>query len=153
MMGYSAASAKSVIKKMISKYLIIALLVSLSLNGLLIGVSKHYYDARAEAVYSLKEAENTILEQQESRELSDKACVIADSIATSFQKENNQSVEDRDKELSSIQSIPSTPKKVEVTVNDVKSNVAGIDDRLPSSIISVLSSTDNRVQRQTNPNP
>ncbi len=138
---------------MISKYLIMALLISLSLNGLLIGVSKHYYDARAEAVYSLKEAEKTILEQLKAKELADKACVIADSVATSFQIENNQSVEDRDKELSSIQSIPSTPKKVEVTVNDVKSNVASIDDKLPASLISVLSSTDNRVQRQTNSNP
>ena len=134
-----------------SKPLIMALLVSLSLNGLLVGVSKHYYDARAEAVYSLKEAEKTILEQQKAKELADKACVIADSVATSFQIENNQSVEDRDKELSSIQSIPSTPKKVEVA--HVESNVADIDDKLPSSIISVLSSTDNRVQRQTNPNP
>ena len=138
---------------MISKYLIIALLVSLSLNGLLVGVSKHYYDAKAEAVYSLKEAEKTILEQQKAKELADKACVIADSIAASFQIENNQAVEDRDKELSFIQSIPSTPKKVEVVVNDVKSNVASIDDKLPASLISVLSSTDNRVQRQTNPNP
>ena len=130
-----------------------ALLVSLSLNGLLVGVSKHYYDARAEAVYILKEAEKTILEQLKAKELADKDCVIADSVATSFQIENNQSVEERDKELSSIQSIPSTPKKVEVTVDDVKSNVADVDDRLPSSIIRVLSSTDNRVQRQTNPNP
>lgn len=136
-----------------SKPLIMALLVSLSLNGLLVGVSKHYYDARAEAVYSLKEAEKTILEQLKAKELADKACVIADSVATSFQIENNQSVEERDKELSSIQSIPSTPKKVEVTVNDVKSNVASIDDKLPDNLISVLSSTDNRVQRQTNPNP
>lgn len=151
MMVYSAVSAKLVIKKMISKYLIIALLVSLSLNGLLVGVSKHYYDARAEAVYSLKEAENTILEQLKAKELADKACVIADSIAASFQIENNQAVEDRDKELSSMQSIPSTPKKVEVV--HVENNVADIDDRLPISVISVLSSTDNRVQRQTNPNP
>lgn len=143
----------SVIKKMISKYLIMALLVSLSLNGLLVGVSKHYYDARAEAVYSLKEAENTILEQLKAKELADKACVISDSVATSFQIENNQSVEDRDKELSSIQSIPSTPKKVEVVHVENESNVADIDDKLPASIISVLSSTDNRVQRQTNPNP
>lgn len=134
------------------KPLIIALLVSLSFNGLLIGISKQFYDAKAEAVYSLKEAEKTILEQQKSKELADKACVIADSVATSFQKENNQAVEDRDKELSSIQSIPST-QKVEVIVNDVKSNVASIDDRLPAELISVLSSTDNRVQRQTNPNP
>lgn len=150
-MGYSAASAKLVIKKMISKYLIVALLVSLSLNGLLVGVSKHYYDARAEAVYSLKEAEKTIVEQQESRELSDKACVIADSVATSFQKENNQSVEDRDKELSAVESIPSKPKKIEVA--HVESNIADIDDRLPPALIGVLSATDNRVQRQTNPNP
>lgn len=135
---------------MISKYLIIALLVSLSLNGLLVGVSKHYYDAKVEAVYSLKEAEKTILEQQKAKELADKACIIADSVTTSFQVENNQSVEDRDKELSAIESIPSAPK---VEIAHVKSNVADIDDKLPSSIISVLSSTDNRVQRQTNSNP
>lgn len=136
-----------------SKPLIMALLVSLSLNGLLIGVSKHYYDARADAVYSLKEAEKTILEQLKAKELADKACVIADSVTTSFQIENNQSVEERDKELSSIQSIPSTPKKVEVSHVENESNVADIDDRLPTSIIGVLSSTDNRVQRQTNSNP
>lgn len=133
------------------KPLIIALLVSLSFNGLLIGISKHLYDAKAGTVYSLKEAKKTILEQQKAKELADKACVIADSVATSFQIENNQSVEERDKELSSIQNIPSTPKKVEVV--HVESNVADIDDNLPPSIIGVLSSTDNRVQRQTNPNP
>ena len=151
MMAYSGM--KKMFSSLTVKPLIITLLASIALNGLMLMVSKHYYDARAEAVYSLKEAEKTILEQLKAKELADKACVIADSVATSFQIENNQSVEERDKELSSIQSIPSTPKKVEVTVDDVKSNVADVDDRLPSSIIRVLSSTDNRVQRQTNPNP
>lgn len=133
------------------KPILITLFVSLSLNAVLLSISKQFYDAKAEAVHSLKEAEKTILYQQKSKELADKACVIADSVTTSFQKENNQAVEDRDKELSSIQNIPSTPKKVEVV--HVESNVADIDDELPPELISVLSSTDNRVQRQTNPNP
>lgn len=146
---------------MLSKPLIIALIISLSFNALLIGISKHLYDAKAKAIYSLKEAEKTVLEQQKAYELANKACVIGDEGSASFWEEKQDNDKQKDSDISKIDSIPKmgtvSPKvgTIEEKANDeiLTNNAVDIDSKLPDVLIGVLSETDRRVQRQTNSNP
>lgn len=137
--------------KMFNKPLILALLVSLSLNGLFGYLSYHFHSEKAVAESNLESCKKANQSLVESADKADKTCKVGDAMASEFKREEQALEADRDDILKQLDSLSVAPKQdvkiapKEATVNE-ESNVAGIDDLLPESIRMLTESACNRVQ-------
>lgn len=144
-----------------SKPLLLALIVSLSINGLLFGVSKHLYDAKAKAVGQVEQLKQTLSDQLISSNKAETACVIDNTKAAEFQDEK-KALESVEKEaLDIVSKLPSvSPKKSvstgpnkEVNKDVQETVVAELDSRLPDNLRWLLQSTFDSVQGQGTRHP
>jgi len=125
---------------------IIATLLSISLvtSGLLYWQIGKTADAEAALVSAINA--NTSL--QKSLNLRDLSCKVDDAIATEYQIEKTIINQEKDKELASIDKLPSKPVQAPSTKavsNESKSNVVNIDDALPDDLTRLLTESYNRV--------
>lgn len=149
-----------------SKPLILALFVSLSLNGLFGYLSYHFYGERAKALLSLEVALDANKYLEKSYEKQETACKIADSISSEFQSEKEEVDKKADDLIEQINSLDAekAPTAVNKTATKIipqkglispklgttneETTVAGLDDRLPPSLVSLLSESYHNLQRQ-----
>lgn len=140
-----------------SKPLVLALIISLSINGLLFGVSKHLYDAKAEAVGQVGFLKQTLSDQIIASNKADSACVISHSLVSEYQEEREalesverEALEEVDK-LANAQPRVSTPQEDKGNVQ--KDSVVPLDGRLPDELVSLLKQTYYSIQRQGTHHP
>lgn len=136
----------------LNKPLILALFVSLPLNGLFGYLSYNFYSKKAVAEINLEVCKKANKSLEESADKADKTCKVGDSMASEFKREEQALEADRDGILKQLDSLivatKQDVKKIapkEATVNE-ESNVAGVDDMLPDSIRVLTESACNRVQ-------
>ena len=130
----------------LSKPLILALFVSLSLNGLFGYLSYHFYEATAKAVASLEVALEANKELDKSILKQDTACKIADDVSTESQKEQKKLELSKQETLVKIDKLPASdvPPRVlpQKTKDKAKINeeipYVNIDGKLPPSLVSLL---------------
>lgn len=138
-----------------SKPLVLALIISLSINGLLFGVSKHFYDAKAEAVGQVGFLKQTLSDQMIASNKADSACVISHSLVSEYQEEK-KGLESVEREaLEAVDKIPNEqPKAAQSGASHVQKDVVvSLDDKLPDSVVSLLKQTFDSVQRQSARHP
>lgn len=139
-----------------SKPIILALVISLSINGLLLGISKHLYDAKAEVVGQVGLIKQTLSAQIIASNKADSACVISHSLVSEYQEDKKgiesverEALEDVDKLSNEPQEVPPEMRKGNVQNNDVVS----LDGRLPDSLRRVLQSSYDSIQGQGTRHP
>ena len=98
---------------MLSKPLIIALFVSISLNCLFGYLSYSFYSDKAVAESQLTTAVKANKDLKESLDKKDKACLITDAIISEYQEEKQEIVKEKDRDLNAIDKLPSMPVQVE----------------------------------------
>ena len=98
---------------MLNKPLTLALLVSLSFNGLFGYLSYSFYSDKAVAETALDEAKGANKSLQESLDKKDEACLITDAIVSEYQEEKQEIVKEKDRDLNAIDKLPSMPVQVE----------------------------------------
>lgn len=135
----------------LNKPLILALLVSLSLNGLFGYLSYTFYSKKAMVESQLtllksdyKSLESSMLNQETS-------CKIQEEIVSDFIEEKGV-LDQKEKDiLTEIDKLPSKPVKQDKPKredNVQENNVAGLDDALPVELVRMLKqSFDNSIQR------
>ena len=130
---------------MFNKPLILALLVSLSFNGLFGYLSYKFHSDKAVAESKLELAIQANSSLLESSVKADKACTLADDISTGFKREeqglerHTEAIVDK---LDRLTKTPATPKATIVAkeeTNSEESRIANLDDKLPPDVISLLS--------------
>lgn len=125
----------------LNKPLILALLVSLSLNGLFGYLSYTFYSKKAMVESQLtllksdyKSLESSMLNQETS-------CKIQEEIVSDFIEEKGV-LDQKEKDiLTEIDKLPSKPVKQDKPKredNVQENNVAGLDDALPSQLVNIL---------------
>ena len=136
----------------LNKPLILALIVSLSLNGLFGYLSYHFHSEKAIAETKLETCKKANQSLVESADKADKTCKVGNAVASEFKREEQALEADRDDILKQLDNLSVAPKQdvkkptpKEATVNE-ESNVAGIDSKLPESIRMLTESACNRVQ-------
>jgi hypothetical protein len=135
----------------LSKPLILAIFVSLSLNGLFGYLSYHFYGERASALLSLDIAleSNKALEKSISNQ--ETACKIADTISTDNQKEQKELELSKQETLVKIDKLPAfdVPHGSEnkAKINEENAYV-NLDGRLPDELVILLQSSYHSLQRQ-----
>lgn len=144
MVGLLTKSLTIGIKMMLSKPLILALLISLSLNGLLGYLSYSFYSAKAVAESQLATAVDANKDLKESLDKKDAACKVTDVIVSEYTKEKQEIVKETDGVLNAIDKMVSTPSQVESKPKrqenvKEKSNVVSLDDKLPGDLVRLLS--------------
>lgn len=135
----------------LSKPLILALFVSLSLNGLFGYLSYHFYGATAKAVVSLdlaldanKELDKSILKQET-------ACKIADTISSENQLEQKKLQLTAQERLAKIDNLSAddVPSRLENKAKINEENLyVNLDGKLPPSLVELLSESYHNLQRQ-----
>lgn len=140
-----------------SKPLILALILSISCNALLFGVSKHLYDAKAKAVGEVGVLKQTLSDQLISSNKAETACVIDNSKAAEFQ-EGKKALENVEKEaLDIVSKLPDKPqesKALPKVSKDVQQNdIASLDSKLSPELVSVLKGSFDSVQGQGTRHP
>ena len=98
---------------MLNKPIILALLVSLSLNGLFGYLSYSFYSDKAVAESQLETAVDANKDLKESLDKKDTACKITDVIVSDYTKEKQEIVKETDGVLNDIDKLPSVPSQVE----------------------------------------
>ena len=138
-----------------TKPLLLALFVSVTLNGLFGYLSYSFYSDKAVAESQLKVAIVSNKFMALSLERKSAACTLQDKIAAENQTEQQEIAGKTDAVLNAIDKMASvsvveenSPKeglfsKEKENVNK-QSNVAILDDRLPDSLISLLNESCNR---------
>ena len=122
-----------------TKVLITALAVSLSLCGLFGYLSYTFYSDKAVAQSQLEAAVDANKDLQQSLDKQETACKIADDISTENTSEQKELEESKQELLSKIDSLPSkaaessSPKKG-LIVPELGTGVADIDDKLPEEL-------------------
>lgn len=144
------------------KPLILALLVSLSFNGLFGYLSYKFHSDKAVAEKSLEQALKTNQSLVKSAENSDKACKVSDGITSEFKREEGALESHTDAIVDRVDKLPKLPKSPAVATKDTnvakeatkneETDIAGIDDLLPDSLRMLTDEAFNSVQRQANPN-
>lgn len=131
---------------MLSKPLILALLVSTSLNITLGYLSYSFYSDKAVAESQLATAVNANKDLKESLDKKDTACKITDVIASDYTKEKQEIVKETDGVLSGIDKLPSLsiqveskPKRQENVKEQTKDTPVSLDAKLGDDIKRVLS--------------
>jgi hypothetical protein len=120
----------------ISFYIILALSVTTAGLGWL---SLSLHDDKVVAEQALSQVININTEMQKSLNLKDLSCKIDDSVSSEYYKEKNTSDILKDKELSSIDKIPSRPPAQTPLKVPHESNIIDIDGSLPDDLQRVLS--------------
>lgn len=134
-----------------SKPLLLALLVSLSLNGLFGYLSYHFYGATAQAVASLDIALEDNKSLEKSYEKQEMTCKIADSIASEFQSDKKEIDKETEVTLEKLNSLAA--KKAPIAINkaaevkDEEIGVASLDDKLGDDVVGLLQSHYDSLQR------
>jgi hypothetical protein len=148
---------------MLNKPLILALLVSLSFNGLFGYLSYSFYSDKAVAESQLDQAKGANKSLQESLDKKDKACLITDAIVSEYQEEKQENVKEKDKDLNAIDKMMASPVPVEnkqkrqenaKEQKGVEDNsVINLDSKLPDDLVRLLSQSCNRSKGSTCTNP
>ena len=131
---------------MFSKPLIIALLVSISLNCLFGYLSYSFYSDKAVLQSQLDTAVGANKGLQESLDKKDSACKITDVIVSDYTKEKQEIVKETEGVLNAIDKLPSMPTQVESkpkrqdnAKEQTKDAPVSLDGRLGDDIKRVLS--------------
>lgn len=140
-----------------SKPLILALILSLSCNALLFGVSKHLYDAKTKAVGQVEQLKQTLSDQLISSNKAETACVIDNTKSAEFQEEK-EALESVEKEaLDIVSKLPDKPQESKVSSEvgkDVQQNdITSLDSKLPDELVSVLKRSFDSLQGQGTRHP
>ena len=132
-----------------TKPLLLALFVSITLNGLFGYLSYSFYSDKAVAESQLEVAVVSNKFMALSLERKSAACTLQDKIAAENQTEQQEIVGKTEAVLNAIDKMASAsvveekaPKGAE-NVNKQR-NIASLDDRLPDSLISLLNESCNR---------
>ena len=129
---------------MFNKPLIIALLVSISLNCLFGYLSYSFYSDKAVAEAALNTAVNANKDLKESLDKKDTACLAIDENVAGYTKEKQEIVKETNGVLNAIDKLPSMSVQVESKPKrqeNVKeqSDVVRLDDKLPADLVRLLS--------------
>lgn len=148
---------------MLSKPFIIALLVSISLNGLFGYLSYSFYSDKAVAESQLATAVDANKGLQLSLEKKETACKITDAIISEYQTEKQEIVKEKDRDLSAIDKMVAKPSIPEITSKKAaiaakgaaveEDNVVDIDGALPDDLKRVLSQSCLRAKGSACDNP
>lgn len=141
-----------------SKPLILALLVSLSLNGLFGYLSYTFYGAKVKALASLEVALEDNKSLEKSLEKQEMVCKIAEDVSVEFQKDKTDVETKTETALDQLSTMKSTPKqqppkhqspqtKKVVEEENEKTDVASLDDKLGSDVVRLLQSHFDSLQR------
>lgn len=132
-----------------SKPLIIALLVSISLNCLFGYLSYSFYSDKAVAESQLTTAVDANKDLKKSLDKKDTACKVTDVIVSEYTKEKQEVVKETDGVLNDIDKLPSVPTQVESKPKrqenvkeqsaEKQTNVVSLDDKLPVDLVRLLS--------------
>lgn len=131
---------------MLSKALILALMVSISLNFMFGYLSYTFYSDKAVAQSQLAAAVNANKDLQQFLDKKETACKITDVIVSEYTKEKQEIVKETDGVLNSIDKLPSmpaqtesSPKRQENAKEQTKDTPVSLDARLGDDIKRVLS--------------
>ena len=134
---------------MLSKPLILALFVSISLNCLSGYLSYSFYSDKAVAESQLQTAVDANKGLQQSLDKKDTACKITDVIVSEYQAGKQEIVKETDGVLNDIDKLPSVPVQVESKPKrqenakeqtvDKQTNIVSLDDKLPADLVRLLS--------------
>jgi len=131
---------------MLSKPLIIALFVSVSLNCLFGYLSYSFYSDKTVAESQLVTAVDANKDLKESLDKKETACKITDAIVSDYTKEKQEIVKERDGVLNDIDKLPSVPvqiesnpKRQENVKEQTKDTPASLDARLSDDLVRLLS--------------
>lgn len=141
-----------------SKPLILALLVSLSLNGLFGYLSYTFYGAKVKALASLEVALDDNKSLEKSLEKQEMVCKIAEDVSVEFQEDKTDVEAKTESTLDQLSTMKSTPKqqlpkqqspqtKKVVEEENEKTDVASLDDKLGSDVVRLLQSHFDSLQR------
>lgn len=131
------------------KPFIIALLISISLNGLLGYLSYSFYSDKAVAEAALTAAVDANKGLQLSLEKKETACKITDAVVSEYQTKKQEIVKEKDRDLSAIDKMLSKASPVEnkqkrqenakEQTDTDKANIVSLDGSLPDDLKRVLS--------------
>jgi hypothetical protein len=148
---------------MLNKPLALALLVSLSFNGLFGYLSYSFYSDKAVAESKLDAAVDANKGLQQSLDKKETACEITDTIVSEYTKEKQEIVKETDSVLNDIDKLPSVPTQVESKPKrqenvkeqtaDKQTNIVSLDDKLPADLIRLLSESCSRERGSTCDHP
>jgi len=141
---------------MLSKPLIIALFVSISLNCLFGYLSYSFYSDKAVAESHLATAVDANKGLQESLDKKDTACKITDVIVSDYTKEKQEIVKETDGVLNTIDKLPSVPvqveskpKRQENAKEQTKDSPVSLDGKLGDDLVRMLSEVCLRAKGRT----
>lgn len=128
---------------MFSKPLILALLVSISLNCLFGYLSYSFYSDKAVTESQLEAAVDANKGLQQSLDKKETACKITDVIVSEYTKEKQEIVKETGSVLNDIDKLPSMSVQVESSAKrqenaKEKTNIVSLDDKLPADLIRLL---------------
>ena len=131
------------------KPLMLALFVSLSLNGLFGYLSYSFYSDKAVAESQLEVAVVSNKFMAVSLERKDKVCTLQDKIAAENQTEQQEIAGKTEAVLNAIDKMVVVPTVLQKTSNEAEnvnkqSNVVSLDGVLPSTLVSLLNESCNR---------
>jgi hypothetical protein len=131
---------------MLSKALILALLVSVSLNFTFGYLSYSFYSDKAVAESKLEAAVDANKGLQESLDKKDTACKITDIIVSEYTKEKQEIVKETDGVLNDIDKLPSVPvqleskpKRQENVNKQTEDTPVSLDARLGDDLVRMFS--------------
>ena len=135
----------------LSKPLILALLVSLSFNGLFGYLSYNFYSKKAVVESQLTQLKSDYKSLEESMLKQETVCKIQEEIVADFIVEKGV-LDQKEKDiLAEIDKLPSKPAKQDKPKredNVQENNVAGLDDALSPELVRMLKqSFNNSIQR------
>ena len=126
---------------MFNKPLILALLVSLSLNGLFGYLSYAFYSSKQGLKAELVQCQASSVSLEKSMENHKEICKIQDSISAEWKKEEQQVEKDVDASVAEIDKMiiksPHTTSNVEE--HNEKDSTLNLDSKLPDSLVRMLS--------------
>lgn len=135
----------------LSKPLILALLVSLSFNGLFGYLSYNFYSKKAVVESQLTQLKSDYKSLESSMLKQETVCKIQEEIVSDFIVEKGV-LDQKEKDiLTEIDKLPSKPVKQDIPKredNVQEDNVAGLDDALSPELVRMLKqSFNNSIQR------
>ncbi len=120
---------------MLSKPLVIALLVSLSFNGLFGYLSYAFYGSKQALKSELMQCQQNTLSLEKSVENHRKLCAIQDSISVEWKKEEQEAEKDTE---SFVEQIVRAVVTKEATSNETKQTYVDMDSSLSPDVVRVL---------------
>lgn len=131
---------------MLSKPLILALIISLSFNGLFGYLSYSFYSAKAVAESQLNQAVKANKDLKESLDKKETACKITDTLVSEYQTEKQEIVKETEGVLNAIDKlssmpsqVQSKPKRQENVKKQTEDDTVSLDGKLGDDIKRVLS--------------